>query len=418
MNSPESAASGLRTTLLPAGVATSRAAAALDPTLTVPKVHLGAAMQPSPAAAPTHEALRERLQRAAVLARQNQAQEALGEFEAVYTNYLTLGDPALAPIGAKAAYNRGVLLEKLLGDAARAEAAFEKVFSSFSQFDTVEIRTVAARSGLHAARLAGVLDRVEVAARRYAERLGPHGEYLPPLELRGFIADYRRLRAEIREREQGRPAATGLPEIVEPGELYSRHSPAGARTRPGPPAAFAQTAPTRSVATAETPPRVQPAGLALEPEPVRAVERMPAAAPGPTATLPRATLPAATDLTRDELHARLDAMDRRMAAYVADVRSEVGSLNAALAGANTSLANLQSQHLQLRTELQANHKQFLQDWQMRFLEMRDEQRGGAAEARAALREIAAEQRTARTVIVAAVLAAAAIVAALVLAHSH
>lgn len=460
----------------------------LDPTLTVPKASLGAVAKLPPMSAPSHEALRDRLQRAAQLARQNKATEALGEFEAVYTNYLTLGDPALAIIGAKAAFNRGVLLEKLLADPSRAELAFEKLFGNFGQFDAAEIRAVVARSGLHAARLAAVNQHLDVAVQRYNDRLGPYGEYLPPLELRGFISDYRRLRAELRAQSQGIITPSGLPEIVAEHEIYSltppkpatvsgfvppvpvvRNDAAPAPARgPAETAAAVPPAPTPDIPTAPVMPPAQgvpaapieaaatqrpaPSTVALAApaasdalartgasrvlgtnvvefplaEIARAAEATAAQSSAPTteqrapsrpnpepSTPARASLPPApASLSRDELRSMLDALDRRMAAYVADVRGEVGSIGSGLSGLSTAMANVQSQHLQLRNELQTQEGMHTQNLNARFHELREDLRDGLADVRSELRALAAEQRHARTVIVAVVLiAAAAVIAA-------
>ena len=275
----------------------------LDPTLTVPKAALGAVAKLPPMSAPSHEALRDRLQRAAQLARQNRANEALGEFEAVYTNYLTLGDPALAIIGAKAAFNRGVLLEKLLADPSRAELAFEKLFGNFGQFDAAEIRAVVARSGLHAARLAAVNQHLDVAVQRYNDRLGTYGEYLPPLELRGFISDYRRLRAELRAQVQGIVTPSGLPEIVAEHEIYSLTPP-----KPAAPQGFVPPAPPVPAAPApvQAPAAVTPPAPSIPAPPTPAIPTLqtpvfsapPAPAPvaAPAATLP--PLPTSDALAR------------------------------------------------------------------------------------------------------------------------
>ena len=458
----------------------------LDPTLTVPKAALGAVAKLPPMSAPSHEALRDRLQRAAQLARQNRANEALGEFEAVYTNYLTLGDPALAIIGAKAAFNRGVLLEKLLADPSRAELAFEKLFGNFGQFDAAEIRAVVARSGLHAARLAAVNQHLDVAVQRYNDRLGTYGEYLPPLELRGFISDYRRLRAELRAQVQGIVTPSGLPEIVAEHEIYSLTPP-----KPAAPQGFVPPAPPVPAAPApvQAPAAVTPPAPSIPAPPTPAIPTLqtpvfsapPAAAPvaAPAATLPplptsdalartgasralgtnvvefplaeiaraaeatgasssasaseprtpargttdttpaaaRSSLPPPTPagLSRDELRSMLDALDRRMAAYVADVRGEVGSVGSAMGGLNTALANVQSQHLQLRNELQTQEGMHTQNLNARFHELREDVRDGLADVRSELRALAAEQRHARTVIVAVVLIAAAAVIAVTIA---
>ncbi len=411
-----------------------------DPTLTVPKSVLGAVSQLPPASVPTHEALRERLQRAAQLARQNKATEALGEFEAVYTNYLTLGDPALAIIGAKAAFNRGVLLEKLLGDTSRAELAFEKLFANFAQFEAAEIRAVVARSGLHAARLAAANLHLQVAVQRYSDRLGPYGEYLPPLELRGFIADYRRLRAESRAQAQGIVPPSGLPEIVDEREVYSLAPPVRATTAPTPGAPAAPLVPTEVPVDVAAPTRAQASNVVEFPahDAVRAADATKApAATGqrtpvvrenppvaPTAAAPAAVEPTHTaaraaapvvGMTREEFHSMLEAMDRRMAAYVADVRGEVGALGSALAGLNAAVSNVQSQHLQLRNELQTQEGQQAQNLNARFHDVRDDLRDGLADVRTELRALATEQRHARTTIVAVVLMAAALIVAVTLA---
>ncbi len=519
------------------------AAGPLDPTLTVPRAALGAVDKLPPHSVPTHEALRDRLQRAAQLARQNKAAEALGEFEAVYTNYLTLGDPALAIIGAKAAFNRGVLLEKLLGDSARAELAFEKLFGNFGQFEAAEIRAVVARSGLHAARLAAVNQHLDVAVQRYGDRLGPYGEYLPPLELRGFISDYRRLRTEMRARAQGIVPPSGLPEIVAEHEIYSLTPPRTERAAP-PTAPALNFTPALPVAEASAPAphraltvpaAVAPAaasagdmagdmaGLSAEtsaaasagpaivtapaspasssslapvgappgrddPAPLAAgspvaspaapvlpvVPVVPVAAPksgeggakgtdplsrtgasrqiaanvvefplseiaraaeanaqsglkeartatraealeAQLAALGFAAAKAPAGLSRDEMRAMLDALDRRMAAYVADVRGEVGSLGSALAGLNAAMSNVQSQHLQLRNELQTQEGVHTQNLNARFHEMREDMRDSLADVRSELRTLATEQRHARALIVAVVLVAAAAVIAVTLA---
>ena len=111
----------------------------------------------------------------------------------------------------------------------------------------------------------------------------------------------------------------------------------------------------------------------------------------------------------------LDALDRRMAAYVADVRGEVGSVGSAMGGLNTALANVQSQHLQLRNELQTQEGMHTQNLNARFHELREDVRDGLADVRSELRALAAEQRHARTVIVAVVLIAAAAVIAVTIA---
>ena len=140
---------------------------------------------------------------------------------------------------------------------------------------------------------------------------------------------------------------------------------------------------------------------------------------GTTDTTPAAARsslpPPPAGLSRDELRSMLDALDRRMAAYVADVRGEVGSVGSAMGGLNTALANVQSQHLQLRNELQTQEGMHTQNLNARFHELREDVRDGLADVRSELRALAAEQRHARTVIVAVVLIAAAAVIAVTIA---
>jgi len=148
---------------------------------------------------------------------------------------------------------------------------------------------------------------------------------------------------------------------------------------------------------------------------MRAPRRAPQALEAQLAALGFAAAKAPAGLSRDEMRAMLDALDRRMAAYVADVRGEVGSLGSALAGLNAAMSNVQSQHLQLRNELQTQEGVHTQNLNARFHEMREDMRDSLADVRSELRTLATEQRHARALIVAVVLVAAAAVIAVTLA---
>ena len=151
----------------------------------------------------------------------------------------------------------------------------------------------------------------------------------------------------------------------------------------------------------------------IEPAPAIVAEvAVPSSVVEHAADLPTAL---AAPLPVDQLRSMLDALDRRMAAYVADVRGEVGSVGSAMGGLNTALANVQSQHLQLRNELQTQEGMHTQNLNARFHELREDVRDGLADVRSELRALAAEQRHARTVIVAVVLIAAAAVIAVTIA---
>ncbi|CAN5121672.1 hypothetical protein BH10PSE17_BH10PSE17_10290 [soil metagenome] len=157
-------------------------------------------MAPADLAASQEPELWERMQRAAGLARAGKPFEAAAEFGSITDSVLAIDEPRLLIIGAKAAYNRAIVIEKLINDAKRAEMVFEQLHQSYAASTAEDIQLVAARSGLHSARLAGEAGRLGDAIARYQERLGRFRDVLPPAELRVFHLDYQRRREEARKR--------------------------------------------------------------------------------------------------------------------------------------------------------------------------------------------------------------------------
>lgn len=401
-----------------------------EPTLTMPRVGLGPAASPQ-AAKPSHQALRERLQGAALLVRNNRPREALAEFEAVYANYLTLGDPALAVVGAKAAFNRAVLLEKMLGDPQRAEAAFDKLFGQFAAIDMSEVQTVVARSGLHAARLAAINNKVRLAIQRYGDRLGPWGEYLPPVELRGFIADCRRLREELRAQAEDvprfafgpRPAgASNILEFPVPEAVRLAESARAAVAMPAAGAAPLTVQPAVEDVPVQATVEVRAPAPVEEPRPAVFEPVAPVAAPEAAAPEVEAFAPVRHDTTENadpdanpELAARLTALEASLTARLTELRGEVGNLAGTLDGVTAAIASIQSRLPDLRNELQDDHVQTAQTIAIHLEAMREDLRHGFGDAHADLLALAGEQRAARNYVLIAVLVCAAATVAAVIA---
>lgn len=193
-----------------------------DIVLTMPRVRVAARpleMQPHDLAASQEPELWERMQRAAALARNGKPYEAATEFGSITDAVLALEEPRLVIIGAKAAYNRAIVIEKMIDDPARAEAAFEHLHQAHAAGIGQDIQLVAARAGLHSARLAGERGRIQDAVARYQDRLGRFRDVLPPAELRTFHLDYQHWRAEARKRHlevgPGVPPTATQPRVVE-----------------------------------------------------------------------------------------------------------------------------------------------------------------------------------------------------------
>ncbi|CAN5316940.1 hypothetical protein BH09PSE6_BH09PSE6_21880 [soil metagenome] len=194
--------------------------------LTMPRVRVSTRsleMAPADLAASQEPELWERMQRAAGLARAGKPFEAAAEFGSVTDSVLALDEPRLLIIGAKAAYNRAIVIEKLINDAKRAEMVFEQLHQSYAGSTAEDIQLVAARSGLHSARLAGEAGRLADSVARYQERLGRFRDVLPPAELRVFHVDYQNRREEARKRGVETPVSVVATQPVQaaapkPGE--------------------------------------------------------------------------------------------------------------------------------------------------------------------------------------------------------
>ena len=135
----------------------------------------------------------ERMHHAAYLVREGFPYEALNEFENILNQWRRAPEASVAVFAAKAAYNRAVLFETMLSDNARALIAFEETFKWFQDHEPSEIKTVAVRAGLHAARLVGVKKNYAESAARYHSRLSLATDLLPPRELGAFIDHFRRM---------------------------------------------------------------------------------------------------------------------------------------------------------------------------------------------------------------------------------
>ncbi|HEU4622426.1 MAG TPA: hypothetical protein VFS42_09385 [Burkholderiaceae bacterium] len=191
--------------------------------ITMPRVRVHVSQADAAAqAAGTHPRESEfwsRLQEAAQLARAGDAAVAVKAFEDVVSDVVPheVAYPALSVIGAKAAYNRAVVLEKLLRDLPAAEVEMERIHERYGGGSHVEARTVAGRAGLHAARLAAVNGHLSVALARYRDRLGRFRDVLPPSELQTFHADYLRQRSAVHDRGLETTARmSALPSVPNP----------------------------------------------------------------------------------------------------------------------------------------------------------------------------------------------------------
>lgn len=157
-----------------------------------------------------------RMHHAARLVREGFPYEALSEFENILNQWRRAPKTSFAVFAVKAAYNRAVLFETILSDNARALIAFEEVFKLFQDHETSEIKTVALRAGLHAARLVGAKKNYPEAVARYHGRLSLATDLLPPRELGAFVDHFQRMT----ERTKAHQTAAANQPVVMPEEMF------------------------------------------------------------------------------------------------------------------------------------------------------------------------------------------------------
>lgn len=315
----------------------------LEVAITMPRVRVGGDALDAGPVHPAESELWARMQHAAQLARLGKAQGALSAFESVATDARAVGEPTLVVIAAKAAYNRAVVLEKLLGDITGAEGEMERLHDAFGGHAMAEARTVAGRAGLHAARLAGLSGRLGVALSRYRERLGRFRDVLPPAELQTFHVDYLRQRSSAKER--GLEVTTRLTILPPPG--------------------------VGAAAQIDTP----------RPTPANAVGDLGVEA---------------EDAAVADLRVRHDAAQARVSAELERVRRDVHGEIEIVRG---QVVMLEQRLATTRVDIESRQDRLYAEWQKRHDELRTDHRRRMRLLRSEVQHVAAEQRSTRVALV-------------------